>query len=85
MSPLASTPDALSLDAWSPHAYLKAANAIAGQDPRLEETMKRAADPNTGMPKRVSDDGIDVVEPVARNMVGTGTRSAYGYDRGIGR
>lgn len=72
-------------EAAAAKGYAAAANAIAGQDPRLEETMKRAADPNTGMPKRVSDDGIDVVEPVARNMVGTGTRSAYGYDRGIGR
>ena len=38
--------------------------------------LERAADPNTGMPKRVHDDGIDAVEDAPRNSFGTGGRTA---------
>ena len=65
--------------------YEAAANALEGRDPRLEAALKRAADPNVGMPKRVIDDGIDPVEDAPRNMVGSGTRTATGYERGLGR
>lgn len=56
--------------------YEAATNALEGRDPRHEAVLQRAADPNTGMPKRVADDGIDVVEATPRNQPGTGNRTA---------
>lgn len=56
--------------------YEAASNALEGRDPRHEAVLDRAADPNTGIPKRVVDDGIDVVESAARNKPGTGNRTA---------
>jgi len=52
--------------------YAAALNGLEGIDPRYEELMERAADPNVGLPKRVGGDGIDTVEEVARNVPGHG-------------